>query len=166
MLLVITCWVHVEITVWMYTKCDWWIHWEKNDPEPTIYPRCSHWFPGHLAPSEMSSLNRVKTCVFSFFSSSKLRSKVSRYRIVVSHVTTHGYRLILPDLPRSWHEPITGQPLWLRGTQWVLIDEGDDLRLSSRRSPSHWGQRGSYLAGTLRVFLRVFKQSTHTLPSR
>jgi len=35
----------------MYPKCDWWIHWGKNDPEPTIYPRCSHWFPGHLAPS-------------------------------------------------------------------------------------------------------------------
>jgi len=32
----------------MYPKCDWWIHWEKNDPEPTIYPKCSHWFPGHL----------------------------------------------------------------------------------------------------------------------
>ena len=52
MLLVITCWEHVEITVWMCPKCDWWIHWEKNDPEPTIYPRCSHWFPGHLAPSD------------------------------------------------------------------------------------------------------------------
>jgi len=38
----------------MYPKCDWWIHWEKNDPEPTIYPRCSHWFPGHLAPSVTS----------------------------------------------------------------------------------------------------------------
>jgi len=49
--LVGTCWAHVEITVWMYPKCDWWIHWGKNDPEPTIYPRCSHWFPGHLAPS-------------------------------------------------------------------------------------------------------------------
>jgi len=51
MLLVITCWEHVEITVWMYPKCNWWIHWEKNDPEPTIYPRYSHWFPGHLTPS-------------------------------------------------------------------------------------------------------------------
>jgi len=39
----------------MYPKCDWWIHWEKNDPEPTIYPRCSHWFPGHLAPSDCGS---------------------------------------------------------------------------------------------------------------
>ena len=55
MLLVITCWAHVEITVWMYPKYDWWIHWEKNDPEPTIYPRCSHWFPGHLAPSATRS---------------------------------------------------------------------------------------------------------------
>jgi len=52
MLLVITCWTHVEITVWMYPKCDWWIHWEKNYLEPKIYPRCSHWFPGHLAPSD------------------------------------------------------------------------------------------------------------------
>jgi len=51
MLLVITCWAHVEITVWMYPKCDWWIHWEKNDPEPILYPRCSHWFLGHLTPS-------------------------------------------------------------------------------------------------------------------
>jgi len=51
MLLVITCWAHVEITVWMYPKCDWWIHWGKNDPEPRIYPRCSHWFLGHLTPS-------------------------------------------------------------------------------------------------------------------
>jgi len=41
----------------MYPKCDWWIHWEKNDPEPTIYPRCSHWFPGHLAPSVRSELS-------------------------------------------------------------------------------------------------------------
>jgi len=24
----------------------------ENDQEPTIYPRCSHWFPGHLTPSE------------------------------------------------------------------------------------------------------------------
>ena len=55
MLLVIICWAHVEITVWMYPKCDWWIHWEKNDPEPTIYPKCSHWFPGHLAPSVSNS---------------------------------------------------------------------------------------------------------------
>jgi len=55
MLLVITCWAHVEITVWMYPKCDWWIHWGKNDPEPTIYLRCSYWFPGHLAPSETKS---------------------------------------------------------------------------------------------------------------
>ena len=38
----------------MYPKCDWWIHWGKNDPEPTIYPRCSHWFPGHLAPSDLT----------------------------------------------------------------------------------------------------------------
>ena len=28
----------------------------KNDPEPTIYPRCSHWFPGHLAPSDSSTM--------------------------------------------------------------------------------------------------------------
>jgi len=35
----------------MYPKCDWWICWGISDPEPTIYPRCSHWFPGHLAPS-------------------------------------------------------------------------------------------------------------------
>ena len=45
----------------MYPKCDWWIHWEKNDPESTIYPRCSHWFPGHLAPSAIcSSLVRTR----------------------------------------------------------------------------------------------------------
>jgi len=60
MLLVITCWAHVEITVWMYPKCDWWIYWGKNDPEPTIYPRCSHWFPGHLAPSVSEGCPRVE----------------------------------------------------------------------------------------------------------
>jgi len=57
--LVGTCWAHVEITVWMYPKCDWWIHWGKNDPEPRIYPRCSHWFSGHLAPSENGVAERM-----------------------------------------------------------------------------------------------------------
>ena len=47
----------------MYPKCNWWIHWEKNDPEPTIYPRCSHWFPGHLAPSVGSRPGTVSSQV-------------------------------------------------------------------------------------------------------
>ena len=47
----------------MYPKCDWWIHWEKNNPEPTIYPRCSHWFPGHLAPSEILAEHMVDALV-------------------------------------------------------------------------------------------------------
>jgi len=50
----------------MYPKCNWWIHWEKNDPEPTIYPRCSHRFPGHLAPSvNLSQTSRVPPLVLS-----------------------------------------------------------------------------------------------------
>ena len=51
MLLVSICWTHVEVTFQMYPRCNWWIHWGKNDPEPAMYPGCSHWFPGHLAPS-------------------------------------------------------------------------------------------------------------------
>ena len=47
----------------MYPKCDWWIHWGKNDPEPTIYPRCSHWFPGHLAPSVCHCARPAKVVV-------------------------------------------------------------------------------------------------------
>jgi len=51
MLLVSICWTHVEVTFQMYPRCNWWIHWGKNDPEPAMYLGCSHWFPGHLAPS-------------------------------------------------------------------------------------------------------------------
>ena len=58
-----TCWAHIEVTFRMYPRCDWWIHWGKNDPEPAMYPRCSHWFPGHLAPSveRSPSCDRMKT---------------------------------------------------------------------------------------------------------
>ena len=51
MWLVDTSGLDVEVTFQMCFKCNWWIHWGKSDPEPAIYPRCSHWFPGHLAPS-------------------------------------------------------------------------------------------------------------------
>jgi len=51
MFLVITCWTHVEVTFQMYPRCDWWIHWGENDPEPAMFPQFSHWFPGHLTPS-------------------------------------------------------------------------------------------------------------------
>jgi hypothetical protein len=44
---------HIEVIFQMYPKCDWWLQWGKNDPELSIYPRCSHWFPGHLTPSGM-----------------------------------------------------------------------------------------------------------------
>jgi len=52
MWLVDTSGLDVEVTFQMCSKCNWWIHWGKSDPEPAIYPRCSHWFPGHLAPSD------------------------------------------------------------------------------------------------------------------
>ena len=54
MILVNTCWTHVEVTFQMYPRCVWWIHWGENNPEPAMYPGCSHWFPGHLAPSDFS----------------------------------------------------------------------------------------------------------------
>jgi len=51
MWLVDTSGLDVEVTFQTCSKCNWWIHWGKSDPEPAIYPRCSHWFPGHLTPS-------------------------------------------------------------------------------------------------------------------
>ena len=59
MCLVDTSGLDVEGTFQMCSKCNWWIHWGKSDPEPAIYPRCSHWFPGHLAPS-VYSLNDLE----------------------------------------------------------------------------------------------------------
>jgi len=35
----------------MFSRCDWWLQCRQSDPEPAMYPRCSHWFLGHLAPS-------------------------------------------------------------------------------------------------------------------
>ena len=55
MWLVDTSGLYVEVTFQMYPKCDWWLHWGESDPEPAIYPRCSHWFPGHLTPSVSGS---------------------------------------------------------------------------------------------------------------
>jgi len=46
------CWEHFRNILDNILNVIWWIHWGKNDPEPVMYPGCSHWFPGHLAPSK------------------------------------------------------------------------------------------------------------------
>ena len=35
----------------MWMKCFWLKHNRYIDPQPAMYPRCSHWFPEALAPS-------------------------------------------------------------------------------------------------------------------
>ena len=36
----------------MYPICYWWVSGGYLQPEPAMYSRCFHWFPGPLAPSE------------------------------------------------------------------------------------------------------------------
>ena len=39
-------------TFGMYPICYWWVSGRYFQPEPAMYSRCFHWFPGPLAPSE------------------------------------------------------------------------------------------------------------------
>ena len=39
-------------TFGMYPICYWWVSGGYIQPEPAMYSRCFHWFPGPLAPSE------------------------------------------------------------------------------------------------------------------
>ena len=38
-------------TFGMYPICYWWVSGGYLQPEPAMYSRCFHWFPGPLAPS-------------------------------------------------------------------------------------------------------------------
>ena len=38
-------------TFGMYPICYWWVSGRYFQPEPAMYSRCFHWFPGPLAPS-------------------------------------------------------------------------------------------------------------------
>jgi len=50
--LVGTCRSHVQGTSQMSFTCVWWLHHRQSVPVPTMFLRCSHLFPGALAPSD------------------------------------------------------------------------------------------------------------------
>ena len=39
----------------IYPICYWWVSGGYLQPEPTMYSRCFHWFPGPLTPSDNQS---------------------------------------------------------------------------------------------------------------
>ena len=47
-------------TFGMYPICYWWVSGGYIQPEPAIYSRCFHWFPGPLAPSVARSEDAVR----------------------------------------------------------------------------------------------------------
>ena len=53
--LVGTCRSHVQGTLQMSFTCVWWLHHRQSVLVPTMFLRCSHLFPGVLAPSVMNS---------------------------------------------------------------------------------------------------------------
>ena len=46
----------------MYPICYWQVSGRYFQPEPAMYLRCFHWFPGPLAPSERVSTFTARIC--------------------------------------------------------------------------------------------------------
>ena len=49
-------------TFGMYTICYQWVSGGYIQPEPAMYSRCFHWFPGPLAPSAPYYAAQMKRC--------------------------------------------------------------------------------------------------------
>ena len=70
----------------MYPICYWWVSGRYFQPEPAMYSRCFHWFPGPLTPS-VSHL--METIVRSFPIKDPHPEQGQQGRIVNLHTIHH-----------------------------------------------------------------------------
>jgi len=96
-----TCWGYIPDVpqMWLVDTLG------KNDPEPAMYPRCSHWFPGHLAPSVSTPSNTYLPAQIVSASTASSTLLLETFSLMVLLMLT------LPPMPLT-KSPSAATPSW------------------------------------------------------